>query len=528
MKSRRLFFAGITGFTSAFCIVAGKSLDVDYALPIKEPAFYIKWLIFSVLLGGLIYAIWLFWENTPILNAAYPKILQKAGKFESKLKGYMIVIFLVVMWIPAWLSIFPGAFSYDAYDEWQQVHLGNITAHHPVLHVLLLGGLVENIFRLTGSYNAGIAIYVLMQMFLLAAVFTYTIQFLREQMINPLLRLFAILFYACSPVIKLFANCATKDVLFTASLLLFIINMWRICISPELFFKKISWQIMFCISGFFSMVMRNNGFYAIIISFIILLPLCRKYFIKYIRVLAVTGILYFIYIGPFYNIVQVSPGGLQEMLSVPLQQLARVYCYDKETYTIEEIEYLEKIVAQENWERYRPTVADYVKSGFIQEEYMKNPAQFWNIWIQTGCKKPLTYVNSFLLGIVDYIYPFAIIDGYQDVYGASSFFDYKVSPPGEVQVLLPRLHNIYEKVSTDKETQKLPGMFLLLSPGWYLMILVVLFMYLWYKKSYRQLIPLVVVLLYFATLFLGPIALVRYVLILYYLFPVYCVFLHKN
>lgn len=40
---------------------------------------------------------------------------------------------LMLCWLSALLSIVPGAFSYDAYAEWEQVRTGMITSHHPVL-----------------------------------------------------------------------------------------------------------------------------------------------------------------------------------------------------------------------------------------------------------------------------------------------------------------------------------------------------------------------------------------------------------
>ncbi len=526
MKIRKVLGAGIAGAVSAFCFAAGKSLDVYYTLSLTEADFYVKWLLCSILLSLVIYGIWTFAERKEKINIAAKKIVQKASAFEGRLKGWMIALFLFLMWIPAWLSVFPGAFSYDAYDEWLQINTGNITAHHPVLHVLLLGGLVEKIHGLTGSYNAGIAVYVFLQMAVLAAVFAYTVQFMRERAVSPLWRLFAILFYAFSPVVQLFAICCTKDILFSAAFLLFVISLWRVCVSRETFFARKSWQILFCLSALVSMIMRNNGLYAVVAMLVFLLPLCRRHFGRYFGILAVIGGLYALYVGPFYNMLQVTPGGMQEMLSVPLQQLARVYHYEQETYTAEELQYLHTLIPQENWEQYRSTVADFVKSGFRQEVYKENPARFWRLWWQTGGKKPMTYLNSFLLGIVDYWYPFAVVDGYQDVYGASSYFDYRVGPPGEEQIILPRLHAVYESISVDKDTQKLPGMFLLLSPGWYALIYFQVLMYLWYRKRYRQIVPLLAILLYCATLLLGPIALVRYVLILYYIFPVYCVFLH--
>ena len=120
------------------------------------------------------------------------------------------------------------------------------------------------------------------------------------------------------------------------------------------------------------------------------------------------------------------------------------------------------------------------------------------------------------------------MDGYQDVYGKSSYFYYKVSEPGEVQILLPKLHEIYESISHDKEIQKLPGMFLLLSPGWYLLLYLLFFLYLWREKRYKTMIPLFSILINFGTVLLGPIALVRYVLILFFAFPVYSALMPRD
>ena len=124
---------------------------------------------------------------------------------------------------------------------------------------------------------------------------------------------------------------------------------------------------------------------------------------------------------------------------------------------------------------------------------------------------------------MDFWYPFAVVDGYQDVYGKSSYFDYRVSEPGTEVVLLPKLHEIYDAISHDKGTQSLPGMFFILSPGWYFLLFFMCFLYLWREKQYRKLIPLLPILINFGTVLLGPIALVRYVLILFFAFPMYCV-----
>lgn len=64
----------------------------------------------------------------------------KASSIKFNLPYGLCVLILLICWTPAWLSLFPGAFAYDAYSEWEQIKNGMVTAHHPVIHVLLLGG----------------------------------------------------------------------------------------------------------------------------------------------------------------------------------------------------------------------------------------------------------------------------------------------------------------------------------------------------------------------------------------------------
>jgi len=151
-----------------------------------------------------------------------------------------------------------------------------------------------------------------------------------------------------------------------------------------------------------------------------------------------------------------------------------------------------------------------------------------SLWLKKGMEHPLTYVNSFLVGTVDFWYPFAVVDGYQEPYGKSSFFDYRVSEPGEEVVFLPFLHNYYERLSHRTEVQKIPGLFLLISPGWYLMLFLLMGIYTCRQGMWKRSLILLPILVNMATVLLGPIALVRYVLILYFVVPLYGVFVRKE
>lgn len=390
---------------------------------------------------------------------------------------------ILLCWLPALLSIVPGVFSYDAYAEWEQVKTGMITSHHPVIHVLLVGGLLEGFYRLTGSYNVGICVYTLLQMFLAANALALTIAYLKKRGFGRPVRLLVLGFYGLSPVLQLFSICTTKDVLFSVCELLLMVFVLRILGEQDRFFTEGRVQTGFVLTAFGTMIFRNNGLYIVLVLLAVLLFCCRKYWRRYVLLAAATLLLYGVYVGPLYALLSVTPGGVEEMLSVPIQQMARVYHYDYDSLESSDLDLLCQVLPHENLDAYKPTVADPVKCGFDREGFDANRREFFTLWARWGVRHPLTYINSFLVGTVDFWYPGAVMDGYKDPYGRSSYFDYRVAEPGQETVLLRHLHDYYERLSWDKAAQQKPLAFLALSPGWYFLVFLVVFMYLWCHKK---------------------------------------------
>ena len=128
---RKSAFSTLAGILVAFCYAAGKPLDIYDSLDLTDRNFYYRWLLLSFLAGAIIYFVWELLRR----DQMWKKLIKKGSP-----PYWFCVVFILFFWFPAIFSLFPGAFAYDAYAEWQQVHLGNITSHHPVVHVLLLGG----------------------------------------------------------------------------------------------------------------------------------------------------------------------------------------------------------------------------------------------------------------------------------------------------------------------------------------------------------------------------------------------------
>ena len=101
-------------------------------------------------------------------NRKNPEGLQIAK--DEKRGAFYFAGMIFLLYIPVFLAVYPGFFVYDAQDELLQVMTRNFTTHHPLVHVLALGGMIQLVHKLTGSYNMGIACYTLFQMAVLAGI----------------------------------------------------------------------------------------------------------------------------------------------------------------------------------------------------------------------------------------------------------------------------------------------------------------------------------------------------------------------
>lgn len=514
---RKSLFVLAASFVVSFFYAAGRELDGVGNVGLKR--FLVRWLLLFFLQGLMIWLVWSILERWETRSETGRRKADNARRIWERYGYGISVLFLMLCWLPEFLSIFPGAFSYDAYDEWQQVLTGRLSAHHPIVHVLTLGYLVEWGQRLTGSYNAGIACYSILQMFLLANTFAYTVRFLRKRGLPLFAQLLIVLFYGVSPVFSMFANCATKDTLFAASQLLFMLCLLHFCLEKGRFFSSKASCAAFVLSALGVMILRNNGLYIALVVLVLFLFLSREALRRALLLVAMIAACYILYVVPCYRALDVASGGVEEMLSVPIQQLARVHKYAYDALTEEDKALLYQVLPEQALDNYRSTVSDFVKKDFQREAFQQNKAAFFRLWLKLGIEHPYIYINSFLVNTVDFWYPFAVIDGYQN--GYANYFDYRVAEPGTYVDIVPELHAFYESLSFDKETQRQPLLFLLLSPGWYWVVFLVLFAYFWYRRQWWKLFVLSVPLLNMLTVLLGPMALVRYVLILFYSAPLF-------
>ena len=457
-------------------------------------------------------------------------------KRHVKTKGYtkweyrLVWLFLIICNFIVLLGVYPGFFVYDAQTEVTEVLSRSFTTHHPLLHVLLLGGSVTFFHKITGEYNPGIFAYIFAQMLVMTWIFTYILNFLKKCGSSRALRRITALFFGVFPTVVMYTLCSSKDGLFSAFLVLTVILIfeWESEKNSD-GRKRKGWQII--LSALACMLFRHNGFYAFLVFAIFVIiaqrgnaesDLIKK---ERAKIMVLPLVLYILVSAVMAQALSAESGEHQEMLTVPLQQLARTYVYEKDDFSEAELRTLHKYISEEGLSHYTPRISDILKTYFNNKEYDIDKLSFWKLWFNQGLKHPLTYVNAWFLTSYGYWYPGAVINVYQGntvftfTYEDSSYFGYEVEQPGERQSLIPAIDSLYRKLSIEKFQQNIPVISLLFSPAAYFWACLFLFFAAW-EDGKKGMYPYILLMLVWLTVLLGPTYLVRYVIYLWYIIPV--------
>ena len=516
--------------------------------------------------GNVNFKDWHLWISLPVLTCLFTILVRKFWNFLGNIEArkdslaahiklpvtpsgavkYVDVLtfcFMFLCWLPVLLAVYPGFFVYDAQEEWLQVASRNFTTHHPLVHVLLLGGIVCAVHKITDSYNLGIACYMIVQMAIVSGCFTYLLLFMRQRKVAKGVRIVSLLYFALFPVIVMFTLCSAKDTIFTAALLMLLLSLIELGSDGAAFFASRRKMIFFVLSALAMMLFRKNGVYAFAVMTPVLLLYVNKIFyggkicsgtdgLKKAGkkpCLRKMGMLLAIIFGSYFLINSVLIVALharneenQEILTVPIQQLARTYKFNPEVFEPDDVAALHEVLPEEALVLYNPKLSDPVKVHFQNNVYDADRSRYVMLWLKIGLRKPLSYINAWLMNSYGFWYPDTVIDVYSGntvftfTYEDSSYFGYEVEEPGFRDSKIPWLDRAYRKLSLEISQEKVPIYSMLYSPGGIFWGIAFVFAYMLYRKKYHIVVPYLMILIVWLTVILGPTYLPRYVLILWF------------
>ena len=423
-----------------------------------------------------------------------------------------------------WLALYPGLYGYDAGYEIMQMQYEDvtITTHFSVSYSWFLYIFVNLGNLLFKSYTVGFAMYSFVQMLIMTYITTKICIFAYKISKCKKLLLISILFFCIFPLHIIMMVSAAQDTLFCGILALLIIESYNLVTEPSVYWSKIINPLKYVILILLLCMTRNNGLYIMMIPAFLTVFFIKEYKIRSIAIYIIAILLFFIYKGPIFKSINVVEGDtIREMLSIPCQQIARSYIHNGNIYSENDVEMLNQFFSNRDEELFKyyeinQSISDSVK-GTLNDEFLEeNKGEFIKFYLEHLIKDPENYVEGFLLNSVGFWYPNKV---YPDTriyhpYIEFEMLDAKKYDDRYIEIeRQTKFRWYYEKMQTlvkDNNYLNIPVVSSLFTCGTYFILFLFTIFYLVYRKSFKMLYPLSIILGYYLTLLLSPVCIFRY------------------
>ncbi|MCM1145708.1 MAG: DUF6020 family protein [Clostridium sp.] len=476
----------------------------------------------STIVARILFKLLAYLQNSGLKSRAVPK------EYSGRQAFFFYAGVILLFWVPVFLAYYPSVFAYDAEAQFYQFLSHDYSTHHPLIHTLFLGAFFWLGGNVLGSYSAGMALHSVVQMLLMAGILGYAMAVLYRMRTSWVMRLVLLVFYALFPVHSILSLSTTKDVLFSGLVLLYVVKLYQW--QNDGYQRTKSFLFSYIIISVLMLLFRNNALYAYLAAqpFIWFLwkksaggakakvEECRRERRYYMVTVLAALLLFGAASAGLKAAVSAQSGSPREMLSVPLQQMARTRVMHEEEIDASMRSELNAYLPEE-WvfAAYNPHLADPVKNRAVIHD---NPAGLIKTWLKLGVQFPMTYVDAFLDNSIGYWY---IADtSHAQIYGigTESGFGYlstdnRTMPAGCEIVehsYLPGLRAFMERIVSDNEYQKIPILSIIFAPAFYWWLLCLYMAFYLSEKKYEKQLPAMFLLMYYLTLLLSPTVLIRY------------------
>lgn len=523
-KIQRILFTYIIAFFFALSLVFGYQLKVT---GMTECGFKGKGLI--VIRSFLLAFSILPFSNILFKWAEFLRTSENADASKSwnSKKLFFIswgMIFLCL--IPVFLAYYPAIMSYDFHRQSCEALQGFawFNAYQPLAHTWLIW-VAFQIGHAVGSLEIGMACYSIFQMLVYSVACGYSCNMVYRLTKRKWPVILLIAFYGFFPYNSVLALSVTKDIPFSALFLVFV------CLFVERTFltsgkKQGIIDILWVLEGIIMMLFRNNALYAVAVFAIVFLIFSSKK--QRVRILVMSLCLIIGGKGALEGmqvVIGTELGGSPaEMFNVPIQQFARVGYYHGDSLDEETYDLLNKYMPEEYWDAYNPPLSDTIKLSFstpFNTSWYGHYPDTFKAWLQIGLKYPNEYIDAFLLLTSGYWFiddvSFAEVLGYglEGRMGALYTHNSTVSdflPEGIAhESKLPWLEYMLENIVSANCFYNWPVISSLFKPAFYCWALLLTAILCLYNRNKKKLLVTLLPIIYIATMFLGPVVLVRYV-----------------
>lgn len=411
----KIYTKWLLPFFFSFCLLVGQSYAEagDWSLCFggifRTVGFFAAAVGYAVLLRCLI----------ALFLGAYQRAVDSqwnarwADRFFGEKSFRNVFFLLMVLWMPILLLSYPGNLCYDCLGQIEQsLGMYPYSTHHPLLHTLVVGGLIKAGKALTGSNDPGLFLYLLLQAAALAAALAGTVSRLGKRGASLVLRLIATAVYVSAPMYSNMASTAVKDVPFLAAVIWYLLLLEDLVENGMEGRKPLYWVRLVLVQAL-TAFLRNNGIYMVVltgIAFAFVWGRKAKVRRKLTLLLGMAALPFLVYVagnGGMVHALAAEKGSVAEMLSVPFQQTARYLQFYRDELTAEEREAIEKVLTDVDIvaERYDPDIADPVKALYQKDASPDSLAAYFRVWAGGFFRHPDVYLQAFLAHVYGWFDP---------------------------------------------------------------------------------------------------------------------------
>ena len=371
-----------------------------------------------------------------------------------------IALFSVIMalfWLPWLIANYPGGTYWDTYYQIFQCYPENhpiavipyaecydntltdayLCDHHPIVDTLIYGAFGMASDALTGNWMAGVFVFVCLQGAATIVAFTASIAYLRERSCPPALCFFAYVFLCVMPFISTWALCMVKDSLFGLFYIPYMMMLFEAVRTRGESLRTSRAVVLFALVGLALCLTKKTGLYVVAPTAVIAMIVClvrdhrerntrsdshvhrsgiryrhreraarphdhrpwKAYLTQALLCGIVMTIVFPMVVFPLLN---VAPGGKQEVLGTLFQQTARHVLYYPDDVTEDEREAIDALLEYDNLaHQYTFNFQDEVKYRYNLDATGDEIVEYLKVWAAQGLRHPESYLAS-LFSIAGY------------------------------------------------------------------------------------------------------------------------------
>ena len=293
--------------------------------------------------------------------------------------------------------------------------------HHPVFTTIIFSlfyNLGQALFK---NPNAGMFLYCLLQIGLMAILFSYTIDMLWKLGVPECIVCCCVLFY-CMPFVAFYAIAMLKDTMFSLFFLGYYIHYIRIAelSVKQKEIKKTTFIIHILLSVFIALT-NKKGIYIALFSNILLAFFTPKAGKRRLYMLVSAVIPYFLVVvilgRVLFPLLNIYPGGKQEALGFAIQQTSKALMTYPDSFSDEDQAVYYRVISIAPGtvnDHFQEHTTDGIKTCFNYYASSDEIRDFVKLWIKQGVKHPRVYLHALFSVCGGYFAPVKTINIYQE------------------------------------------------------------------------------------------------------------------